>query len=162
MTARSASASAGPMTVDEFLSFLEFRPHEERWDLADGVATRMAPPTHAQQRICSNLALLLNTHFEATGLDLQAIPGVSVRVNGLTDFMPRPAVAACPGLAGDETYATDFRLAAEMLSPSNTRRLIELKLNRYRSSPDCLYALAIDARSVWAGLASRNARRHRS
>jgi Uma2 family endonuclease len=156
MTIHAAPSPMGTMTVDEFLSFLEFRPDEERWDLVDGVATMMAPPTYAHQRIASNLAVLLNARFEAAGIDLQAYPAAGVRIAGLDNFMPRPDVVARPGLAGDEIYAMDFRFVAEVLSPSNTRRLIDLKLNRYRASPDCLYVLVIDARRIWAELHGRD------
>src|SRR5262249_726321 len=48
------------LSVELFRGFLEGRPDEEHWELIDGVAVMMAPPTLAHQRIASNLQLLLN------------------------------------------------------------------------------------------------------
>ena len=44
-------AYSGTMDVDEFMAFLETRPDEEHWELIEGVAVMMAPPTYAHQRI---------------------------------------------------------------------------------------------------------------
>ena len=46
---------SGTMDVDEFMAFLETRPHTERWDLIEGVAVMMAPASYAHQRIVRNL-----------------------------------------------------------------------------------------------------------
>jgi Uma2 family endonuclease len=143
------------MTVEDFLLFLETRPDEEHWDLVEGVAIMMAPPTHAHQRIASNLEKLLNAHFDQVGSDLQAYIDAGVRVAGLDNFMPRPDVGVWPGPAGDTYFSTAFHFVAELPSPSNTRKLIERKLDRYRGSPECRYALVVDARRVWAELHSR-------
>ena len=51
-------------TVEEYLAFLDTRPSEERWQLIEGVAIMMPPPTKTHQRIGSNLARMLNNHFE--------------------------------------------------------------------------------------------------
>ena len=156
MTVHTATpAPMGTMTVDEFLLFLESRPDEDHWDLIDGVAVMMAPPTYAHQRISYNLQSLLNGHFGAKGLDLFAYQEAGVRVAGLDNFMPRPGVAAVPGIAGDEYYSTAFRFVAEVLSPSNTRRLTGQKLQRYRDSAECLSVLIVDSRRIWAELHSR-------
>src|SRR5260370_2451071 len=63
---------SGTMDVDEFMAFLETRPDEERWDLIEGVAVMMAPPSYAHRRIVSNLCQLLNSAFAAQHLDLLA------------------------------------------------------------------------------------------
>lgn len=41
----------GSMDVDAFEAFLEPRPHNEDWDLIDGVAIKKAPATYAHRRI---------------------------------------------------------------------------------------------------------------
>jgi hypothetical protein len=38
---------SGTMDVDEFMAFLETRPHGEHWELIEGVAVMMAPATYA-------------------------------------------------------------------------------------------------------------------
>jgi Uma2 family endonuclease len=46
-------------------------------------------------------------------------------------------------------------LAAEVLSPSNTRVEIDLKLRRYREAPDNLYAVVIDPREFMVEIYSK-------
>ena len=46
----------GKFSVEEFFALMESRPEEERWQLIDGVAMMMPPPTLVHQRIASNLA----------------------------------------------------------------------------------------------------------
>ena len=45
---------SGTMDLDEFMAFLEMRPKEERWDLIEGVAVMMAPPSLAHQWIAGS------------------------------------------------------------------------------------------------------------
>jgi Uma2 family endonuclease len=141
-----APALSGTMDVDEFMALLETRPHGERWDLIEGVAVMMAPPRVARQRIAHNLCNLLISAFAARGLDLFAYIGIGVRTPGVTNFQPEPDVVVLPGVAGYDLYSDRFQLVAEILSPSNTRREIDLKLRRYREAPDNLYSLVIEAR----------------
>jgi hypothetical protein len=114
----SAPPLSGHMDIDEFMAFLETRPNEERWDLIEGIAVAMAPPSYAQQRIASN-------------------------------FQPQPDVVVTPGVSGYDLYSERFQLAAEVLSPTNARPEIDLKLCRYREVPDNLYAVVIAPREFW-------------
>jgi Uma2 family endonuclease len=141
-----ARPMSGSMNVDEFLAFLETRPEKEHWELIEGIAVMMAPPTFAHQRIAHNLCNLLNSAFAARRLDLFAYIDVGVRSPGVRNFQPQPDVAVVPGVAGYELYSERFRLVAEVLSPSNTRQEIDLKLRLYREAPDNLYALVIEPR----------------
>lgn len=141
-----ASPLSGTMDVDEFMAFLGTRPKGERWDLIEGVAVMMAPPSVAHQRIAYNLCQLLNAAFSEHAHDLFAYPGLGVRTPGVRNFQPEPDVVVLPGVAGYNLYSDNFRLAAEVLSPSNTRTEIELKLRRYREAPDNLYAVVIEPR----------------
>lgn len=141
-----APALSGTMDVDEFMALLETRPHGERWDLIEGVAVMMAPPSIAHQRIAHNLCNLLMSAFAARGLDLFAYIGIGVRTPGVANFQPEPDVVVLPGVAGYDLYSDRFQLVAEILSPSNTRREIDLKLRRYREAPNNLYSLVIAAR----------------
>jgi Uma2 family endonuclease len=140
-------AMSGTMDVNEFMAFLETRPKGERWDLIEGVAVMMAPPSVAHQRIAHNLCSLLMRAFAARNLDLFAYIGVGVRTRGVRNFQPEPDVAVLPGVAGYDLYSERFQLVAEILSPSNTRGEIELKLRRYCEAPDNLYALIIEPRA---------------
>jgi Uma2 family endonuclease len=141
-----ARAYSGSMDVDEFMAFLETRPKEEHWHLIEGIAVMMAPPSLAHQRIALNLCDLLNRAFAMQSRDLFAYHEIAIRLPGVVNFQPEPDVVVGPGIAGYELYAEDFRLVAEILSPSNTRTEIDLKLRRYREASANLYALVIEPR----------------
>jgi Uma2 family endonuclease len=144
------------MDVDEFQAFLEMRPKEERWHLIEGVAYMMNPPTIAHQRIADNFKNLLNAAFLAKGLKLYAYQEISVRTPGVNNFQPRPDVAVFSGVAGFDYYTDRYQLVAEVLSPANTKREIELKLRRYREAPECLHAAVINSRIVETELYARD------
>jgi len=149
--------SRGAMDVDEFMALLRTRPDGERWDLIEGVAVMMAPPSAAHQRIVVNLCSLLNAAFAAQCLDLFAYPGLGVRTESLKNFQPQPDVVVIPGVASYELYFESFRLAAEVLSPSNTRTETGLKLRRYREAADNLYAVVIDPRELLVEIHAKRA-----
>jgi Uma2 family endonuclease len=138
--------ASGTMDVDEFMAFLETRPDGERWDLIEGVAVMMAPPSYAHQRIASNVCGLLNNAFTGRRLDLFAYQRAGVRNPGLRNFQPDPDIVVVPGVASYDLYSEQFWLAGEVLSPTNTRAEIELKLRRYREAPDNLYVVVIEPR----------------
>ncbi len=110
--------SSGTMDVDEFMAFLETRPDGERWELVEGVAVMMAPPSYVHQRIARNLCELLNSAFAPERLDLFAYFSAGVRNPGLRNFQPEPDIVVVPGVAGYDFYSERFRLAGEVLSPS--------------------------------------------
>jgi Uma2 family endonuclease len=136
----------GTMDVDEFMGFLETRPKEERWHLIEGTAVMTAPPSLAHQWIARNFCELLNRAFAAQGRNLFAYHEIAIRLPGVLNFQPEPDVVVAPGPAGYELYAQDFRLIAEILSPSNTRTEIDMKLQRYREAPGNLYVVIIEPR----------------
>ena len=146
MTVNAPSPLSGTMDVNEFMAFMETRPKGEHWDLIEGVAVMMAPASYAHQRIALNLCYLLDSAFAARHLDLVAYMDVGVRNPGVRNFQPRPDVVVVPGVAGFDLYSERFQLAAEVLSPSNTRAEIDLKLRRYCAAPDILYAVVIEPR----------------
>lgn len=140
---------SGTMDVDEFMTFVQTRPKEERWDLIEGVAVIMAPASYAHQRITRNLCELLNGAFSAKGLDLFAYFDSGVRSPGVRNFQPQPDIVVVPGVAGYDLYSEHFHLVGEVLSPTNTRAEIELKMRRYREAPENLYALVIEPREFF-------------
>jgi Uma2 family endonuclease len=135
------------MDVDEFMAFLETRPDEEHWELIEGVAVMMASPSYAHQRIVRNLCELLNGVFSAREIDLFAYFDTAVRSPGVRNFQPEPDVAVVPGVSGYDLYSERFRLVAEVLSPTNRRQEIDLKLRRYCAAPENLYAIVIEPRA---------------
>ena len=148
---------SGTMDVDEFMAFLETRPDEERWDLIEGVAVMMAPPSYAHQRISYNLCQLLNAAFAARRLDLFAYFEAGVRSPGVRNFQPQPDVVVVPGVAGYDIYSERFQVVAEVLSPTNRRQEIDLKLRRYREAPHNLYAVVIEPRKFLVEIYAKRA-----
>jgi Uma2 family endonuclease len=136
------------MTVDEFVAWLGPRPGDERWELIDGRAIMMNPPSPAHNRIAFNLTRLLNEVFESVASNLQAICDIAVRNTGANDFQPIPDIVVIPGLAGTEGWRDNYRLVAEVTSPSNSRREIDAKLERYKLAQDNRYILLIDSRQI--------------
>jgi Uma2 family endonuclease len=147
---------AGTMDVDEFMAFVETRPKDESWDLIEGVAVMMAPASYAHQRIAFNFCNLLVGAFAAQRLNLFAYIDTGVRMPGVLNFQPQPDVVVVPGVAGYDLYSEHFRLAAEVLSPTNTRAEIELKLRGYREAPDNLYAVVIEPREFLVEISARS------
>jgi Uma2 family endonuclease len=147
MTVNAAALPfSGNMDVDQFMEFLETRPEGEHWELIEGVAVMMAPASYAHQRIASNLCNLLNSAFNAQRLDLYAYTDVGIRNTGVRNFQPEPDAVVVPGVSGYDLCSEHYQLVAEVSSPSNTRREIDLKLRRYREAPDNLYAVVIEPR----------------
>jgi Uma2 family endonuclease len=156
MTVNAPAPLSGTMDVDEFMAFMQTRPKGEHWDLIDGVAVMMAPASQAHQQIALNLCILARGAFAAQGLDLRAIFNLGVRSPGARYFQPEPDVVVIPGVAGYDLYSEHFQLAAEILSQSNTRQEIDLKLRLYREAPDNLYAVVIEPRAFMVEIHARN------
>jgi Uma2 family endonuclease len=153
---KSGPPKSGAMDVDRFMAFMQTRPKGEHWDLIDGVAVMMAPASYAHQQIALNLCILLRSAFSAEGLDSRAIVNVGVRSPGTRYFQPEPDVAVVPGVAGYDLYSENFQLAAEILSPSNSRQEIDLKVDFYRAAPDNLYAVVIELRKFWVEIYAKS------
>jgi len=140
---------SGNLQVREFLGFLKFRPKEEYWQLIDGVAVMMDSPTLVHQIIALNLVSLLEASFVRKGLNCLALHEIGVRIPGVAKFLPRPDVAIIPEVLVDEVYSNRFLLVKEVLSASNTKRLIAHKLRHYKRHPENLYCLVIDSKRPW-------------
>ncbi len=152
----SARPTSGTMDIDEFMAFIEMRPKEERWHLIEGIAVRIGPPSLAHQRIAQNFCELLNRSFAGSSRDLFAHHAIAIRLPGVNNFQPEPDVVVVPGTSGYDLFADDFRLVAEILSPSNTRAEIELKLRRYREAANNLYVLLLEPREFRVEIYARS------
>jgi Uma2 family endonuclease len=164
--AGASQRKIAPLPVAAFRSWVELRPDEEHWELIDGVAIMMAPPTRDHQRIASNLERLLNDAVER--LPQPRLPPVAayqrIGVNlepMVEDYDPEPDVAVVEvGLGSDPRYADRFFLVAEVVSLSDEPK-IEGKREVYKRHPDCecvlvirqdRYEVTVDRRTreVWA------------
>ena len=148
----------GKFTVEEYLAFIEARPQEERWQLIDGVAMMMPPPTIPHQVIATNLAFELNTLFRQQKRNLLAVQEVGLMVPDVASFRPEADVAVLEKPVDfDVLYADRFFLVAEVLSNSNTDKDIAAKSRRYTQHPVNLYYLLIEQKQVRVEVRARSA-----
>jgi Uma2 family endonuclease len=144
------------MDIEEFMAFIAPRPKEERWHLIEGIAVMMAPLSVAHQRIALNLCELLNRGLATRRRDLFAYHEIAIRLPGVKNFQPQPDVVVASATAGYDLFVEEFRLVAEILSPSNTRAEMELKLRRYREAANNLHVLLIEPREFQVEIHSRS------
>ena len=134
------------MSVGQFRQFIGGRPDKERWELIDGVAMMMAPPTLAHQRIASNLERLLLDALETHAPALTAFQAIGVNVGpAIENYDPEPDVVVTDSSveeAQDECYADRFYLAAEIVS-SNERVDIDRKRSIYKLHDACSCILTV-------------------
>lgn len=152
----SKAPSGSGLSDEEFVEFVDQRPNEERWQLIDGEAIMMTPPTLRHQRIASNLAMKLNLHFERRASPLYAFQEVGLMVPGVKRFRPKTDLAVVDSSIDlGVRWANHFLLAGEVLSESNSAKEIENKCRRYIEHPDNLYVLVIAQNEVCLEVRSR-------
>lgn len=139
-------------TVESFRAFYETRPDEERWELIDGVAIMMTPPTLIHQHLATNLQRLLNDALERHDPTRFAYQRVGVDLEPEVErYHPEPDVGVIDAAyEPDQRYGRRFYLAAEIVSESDRRKLparswtrIEAKRSAYRLHPTCTCLLLI-------------------
>jgi Uma2 family endonuclease len=132
------------MSDEEFVAFYAARPHAERWQLIDGDAIMMNPPKLRHQKIGGNLAWELNALFRVHMPNMSALQEAGLLVPGVQRFRPQADVAVIDDTVDlDTSWADRFFLAAEVLSESNSARMIERKRKRYMQHPLNQYVLVI-------------------
>jgi Uma2 family endonuclease len=134
------------LSVELFRAFYATRPDEERWQLIDGVAVMMPPPTVAHQRIASNLQRLLDQALELHAPTLTALQRLGVNIAPpVEDYDPEPDVAVIDASASrdpDRRYIDRFYLAAEIVSESD-RAWVEKKREIYKFHESCTCILTV-------------------
>lgn len=138
------------MTVEEFLAFTESRPHEERWELIEGLAIMNPSPTSWHQQITGNLyagLLAVRGQRQAPWMPLL---GIGTRVPVSPNSLPQPVLLVLPGLVPDEpSHFTDEALVPfEILSRSNTRSDQTWRRRVYASIPSCLHYVTVSQMNV--------------
>jgi len=134
------------MSIEAFRSFCAQRPDEEQWELIDGVATMMTPPTVAHQRIASNLHLLLDRALDRYVPALTALQRLGVNLgSGIDQYDPEPDVAIVDASASqdpDRRYVDRFYLAAEIVSDTD-RNWVQKKREIYKLHKTCTCILIV-------------------
>jgi Uma2 family endonuclease len=135
-----------PLSRDTFRAFTASRPDEERWELIDGVAVMMTPPTKDHRRIASNLETLLLNGLDAQAPHLTAYQGTGVNLGPeAPHYDPEPDIVVVddePGSDVDERYSDRFYLAAEIVSRSD-KTFVQAKREIYRQHEFCRYVLIV-------------------
>jgi len=130
-----------------FRSFIEARPDEEHWELIDGVAMMMAPPTITHQVIANNLNFLLYEALQRHAPALIALPRLGLNLGpAVEDYDPEPDVVVIDADLGEkpgERYAGRFYLVAEIISSSD-RPIIDKKRSAYKLHDACNCILTIE------------------
>src|ERR1700745_3981268 len=98
-----AQRSPPRLSVELFRGFLEGRPDEERWELIDGVAVMMAPPTLAHQRIAGNLQRGLDDALDRHAPTLTAYQRAGINLApSIEHYDPEPDVVVIDADASQE------------------------------------------------------------
>ena len=125
----------GPMTVEEFHSFTDTRPDNEKWELIDGEPILNASPSNLHQRIVRNLISALSTIEDHQPQIWEAIPGTGVRISATS--LPEPDVMILPAGTTSRNPSSrenhDLLTAFEILSPSTRDRDLRWKRSAYTS-----------------------------
>jgi Uma2 family endonuclease len=134
------------MSIELFRAFYATRPDEERWQLIDGVATMMTPPTVAHQCIATNLQLLLHHALEAHAPTLSALQRLGVNLGpSIEHYDPEPDLAIIDAVASqdpDRRYVDRFYLAAEIVAASD-QVWVEKKREIYKLHETCSCILIV-------------------
>jgi Uma2 family endonuclease len=134
------------MSIEAFRSFCAQRPDEEQWELIDGVATMMTPPTVAHQRIASNLHLLLDRTLERHAPALTALQRLGVNLApAVEQYDPEPDVVVVDASANQDPerrYVDRLYLAGEIVSESD-RSWAEKKRGIYKLHATCMCILIV-------------------
>ena len=157
MTTAFPVLTDGKLTVEEYLEFVETRPEDERWQLIDGVAMMMPPPTVPHQVIANNLAFELNTLFRQQRRKLLAVQEVGLMVPNVASFRARADMAVLDKPFNFKVpYADRFYLVMEVLSDSNTDKDLAAKNRRYIQHPQNLYFLLFEQDEVRVEVRARS------
>ena len=141
-----ARRNAPSMSIELFRAFYATRPDEERWQLIDGAAVMMTPPTVAHQCIATNLQILLYQALAHHAPTLTAFQRLGVNVApSIEHYDPEPDVAVIDANASQDPeirYVDRFYLVAEIVSASD-RAWVEKKREIYKLHEACNCILTV-------------------
>ena len=165
MTILETTRPPGTDPHRSFWDFIETRPDEEKWELIEGQIVMQARPSLIHQIIVANLQRLLNPGLEPSGSSWIAIhdPAIDLRpfITGHT-YVPDVAVIDAATIEPDQNVVDGCYLAAEIISPSDHRKLagtgqskIDVKCAGYEALPLCQAVLLIEQKRLALTLSVR-------
>ncbi len=132
------------MTADEFTAWVMEQPEGERYELAGGKVTAMAPERVGHGRSKLRFARRFAETIEAAGLPCEVfVDGLSVRVDAATIYEPDTIVRCGPPLDDNLTVITDPLIVVEVVSPSSHKRDSGIKLEDYFRIPSLRHYLIV-------------------
>lgn len=149
--------SALRATLEQFHAFRDERPKEEKWELIGGVMTMMPPPALMHHRICGNVATLLNAALSVVKPEWRADREVRLLLPDNDTYNPEPDVTVIDTkIKADQIYAERFYFVAEILSPNDKPRILELKRAFYQAHEYCRGVMFVKQDRIEAELMVRN------
>jgi Uma2 family endonuclease len=149
----------GPMTVEEFYSFTDTRPDEEKWELIDGEPILNASPSPTHQWIVKNLVFALASRERQLNASWAILPGLGVRVAQTN--RPEPDVLIIPraGFSLDPLGrdTSEVIAAFEILSPSTEQRDLRWKRAAYTSLSSLTHYVVIAQDTIEVVVFARDA-----
>ncbi len=137
--------STEPMTVEEFYSFTDTRPDNEKWELIEGEPILNASPSPIHQWIVKNLVIALGLRERQIDVPWATLPGLGVRVSRAN--RPEPDVLIIPRTAFSSDPAKrdtgEVIVAFEILSPSTAERDLRWKRTAYTGLPSLTHYVVI-------------------
>jgi len=134
------------MSVEIFRTFYAERPDEERWELINGVATRLPRSTLPHQCIAGNLQFGLIEALRDCEPALIALQRIAVNIGPCVKHDdPSPDIVVIDDIinaALDERYTDRFYLVAEIVSSSD-RVDVERKRMLYKLHKSCTCILIV-------------------
>jgi Uma2 family endonuclease len=125
----------GPMTVEEFYTFTDTRPDEEKWELIAGEPILNAAPSQMHQLIIKNVIVALTIRERELNAPWMVLPELGVRVSNKD--RPEPDILVIPfhhrSLDPHGRDVSAVIVAFEVLSPSTEGRDLRWKRNAYTS-----------------------------
>jgi Uma2 family endonuclease len=132
------------MPMHLFEAWRDSRPDEERWQLIDGVPMMMPPPTLVHQRIASNLERALEARLDVVQNGMAVAREIGIKLPDVLNYLPEPDVAVIDAdIRLGQVYAERFYVIAEVLSDSESAKLIDAKLGFYKGHADCVAVLLV-------------------
>jgi hypothetical protein len=148
-----------------FWDYVETRPEKEKWELIEGQIVMQAQPNLVHQFICSTLQRYLDAGLRRIGSPRVTLQNPAVDLWPVRDghiYVPDVAVLDLADIAAGLNAVERCYLAAEILSPSDHRRLpgtrqkkIDVKLAGYEALPLCEAVLLIELKSLALTLSVR-------
>ena len=111
------------VTLDEYHTFVETRPEDEKWELVDGELVLNPSPTEWHQWIAQNVAFELESRCRESGADWKPSAGIGVRRDADAHNEVVPDVMVLPVReASGSNWTQNILVAFEVLSRWSERR----------------------------------------